>query len=301
MLGRGSRYAEACFAGDFVGAHLGIDEDLTGKLPDEFRSFNQAFIPVFLGKYPAKTKIGAGLACGQLWTVARKFVQGDILLCPDGAGTYRIAEVTGDYEYAGDDILRHRRKVRWIDQTINRTDMSDSLRGSTGSIGTVCNITKHREEIDRLIGGTAVPTIVATDETIEDPSAFAMEKHLEHFLVQNWEHTELGVEFDIFEEDGERVGQQFPTDTGPLDILAVSKDKKRLLVVELKKGRASDAVVGQLLRYMGFVKDELAEDDQEVVGMVIAQEDSPRLRRALSMLPNVDFRRYQISFKLIRG
>jgi len=93
---------------------------------------------------------------------------------------------------------------------------------------------------------------------VEDASAFALEKHLEDFLVENWSQTELGKEFDIFEEEGGRVGQQYPTDTGPLDILAVSKDKKRLLVVELKKGRARDAVVGQALRYMGFVQEELA-------------------------------------------
>jgi len=37
-----------------------------------------------------------------------------------------------------------------------------------------------------------------------------------------------------------------------IDILAVSKDQKELLVVELKKGRASDVVVGQIQRYMGF-------------------------------------------------
>ena len=79
-----------------------------------------------------------------------------------------------------------------------------------------------------------------------------MEKHLEDFLVENWASTDLGTTYDIYEEDGELVGQQYPTDTGPLDILAISKDKKRLLVVELKKGRASDVVVGQTLRYMGY-------------------------------------------------
>ena len=67
-----------------------------------------------------------------------------------------------------------------------------------------------------------------------------MESHLEEFLIQNWAHTELGDQYDIYEVDGERVGEQYQTDTGPLDILAISKDKKRLLVVELKKGRASE-------------------------------------------------------------
>ena len=59
------------------------------------------------------------------------------------------------------------------------------------------------------------------------------------------------------------IGQQYPRDTGPIGILAISKDGKELLIVELKKGRASD-VVGQIQRYMGYVLEELAESDQMV-------------------------------------
>ena len=125
-----------------------------------------------------------------------------------------------------------------------------------------------------------------------------MEQHLEDFLVQNWAQTELGKEYDVYSEEGERVGQQYLTDTGPLDILAISKDKKRLLVVELKKGRASDVVVGQILRYMGYVQDELADNGQTVQGVIIALEDDQRIRRALSVVPNVTFYRYEIDFKL---
>lgn len=128
-----------------------------------------------------------------------------------------------------------------------------------------------------------------------------MEKHLEDFLVQNWTQTELGKEFDIYDEDGEMVGQQYPTDTGPVDILAISKDKKRLLVVELKKSRASDAVVGQVLRYMGYVQEELAEEEQAVTGVIIALEDDQRIRRALAIVPSISFYRYQVSFKLLKG
>jgi hypothetical protein len=63
----------------------------------------------------------------------------------------------------------------------------------------------------------------SSDESIEERVAFVMEKHLEDFLVQNWDQTGFGAQFDIFEEDGERRGQQYLTDTGPLDILAISK------------------------------------------------------------------------------
>ena len=232
MLGRKSVHAETCFEGEFVGADFGIHEDLTGRLPDEWREFNKEFIPVYLDTHKDKTKIAAGLACGAVWTVSRGFEQGDILLCPDGAGLYRVGELTGGYSYSKGEILPHRRSVRWFDRSISRIDMSESLRNSCGSIGTVSNISKHSEEIEVLLRGVSEPRIISTDNTIEDPSVFALEKHLEDFLVKNWNGMELGAEFDIYEEDGEQVGQQFPTDTGPMDILAVSKDRKTLLVVE---------------------------------------------------------------------
>jgi restriction system protein len=301
MLGRKGAFAEQCFAGNFIGADYQIDEDLTQKLPDEWREFNRQFIPVFLAGHPDKTRIGAGLACGALWTIAKGIKKGDIVLCPDGTGAYRVGEVIGDYQYAPGQVPPHRRPVQWLNLSIDRGAMSDALKNSTGSLGTVSNITGYRDEIEKLIGGSPQPTIITTDPSVEDPSTFALEKHLEDFLVQNWAQTELGKKYDIFEEDGEKVGQQYQTDTGPIDVLAIRKDKKELLVLELKKGRASDVVVGQVLRYMGYALQELAEEGQTVKGIIIALEDDQRLRRALAATPNIAFYRYQINFKLVKG
>jgi restriction system protein len=300
MLGKKSVHAAECFSGGFIGADFCIAEDLTGKLPEEWRTFNQAYIPVFLAGHPDKTKIAAGLACGSLWTIAKGIQKEDVVLCPDGAGSYRVGEIRGDYTYQPGGMLPHRRPVDWLSENIDRASMSDALKNSTGSIATVSKITGYHQEIEKLIGSNPKPTLISTDETVEDPSAFALEKHLEDFLVQNWAQTELGKLYDIYEEEGERVGQQYATDTGPIDILAISKDKKRLLVVELKKGRASDVVVGQILRYMGYVQDELAEEGQAIHGVIIALEDDQRIRRALSVVRNVEFYRYQISFKLVK-
>ena len=299
MLGQKSARAEECFAGNFIGTDFGIRQDLTNKLPDEWREFNQEFIPVFLATHPEKTRIGAGLACGALWTVSKGIQKGDVVLCPDGTGKYRVGEVSGSYFYEPGGILPHRRPVTWLNVTIDRAAMSEALRNSTGSIGTASNITKHSEEIEKLMGGVSVPKLISTDASIEDPSSFALEEHLEEFLIKNWANTELGKNYDIYEEDGEKA-QQYQTDTGPLDILAISKDKKRLLVVELKRGRASDAVVGQTLRYMSFVQEVLADAGQTVLGAVIAHEDDPRIRRALTMTPSIVFYRYQVSFKLAK-
>lgn len=308
MLGRGSSHAAECFAGNFIGKDYAIEQDLTGHLHERWQDFNREFIPIYQRARPEKTKIGAGLAMGALWTVSKGILRGDLVLCPDGESGCRVGEVTGDYYYVPGGTLMHRRPVRWLDRVIAKSEMSDAMRGSVFTRGTVASLNKHAAEIERLLGGAlssgglGLAVSVTGDaeavQTIEDQVAFALEKHLEDFLVENWTQTDLGRDYSIFEEDGEAVGQQYPTDTGSIDILAISKNKKRLLVVELKKGRASDAVVGQVLRYMGYVKEELAEEGQEVRGVIIALEDDQRLRRALAVSPVIEFYRYKVSFKL---
>lgn len=137
MLGRQSANAAECLANGFIGADFGIEQDLSGQLPDEWRQFNAAFIPVFLAGNPDKSKIAAGLACGALWTVAKGIRAGDVVLCPDGTGQYHVGEVQGAYRYDPGQVLPHRRPVEWLPLTIDRAAMSEALRNSTGSIGTV--------------------------------------------------------------------------------------------------------------------------------------------------------------------
>lgn len=70
MLGHQGEHAAECFAGGFVGADFDIEQDLTYQLPNKWRQFNAKFISAFLADRPAKTKIGTGLVCGAIWTVA---------------------------------------------------------------------------------------------------------------------------------------------------------------------------------------------------------------------------------------
>ncbi|MGL6161930.1 endonuclease NucS domain-containing protein [Microbulbifer sp.] len=300
MAGPGSAHAEECFREGFIGGDWGIEVDLTGKLSEDWREFNRELIPVFLQSRPDKSKVTAGLACGMLHTICKGMQAGDIVLCPNGQGLYRVGEVAGDYFYTPDGILPHRRRINWFDKGIARDELSEPVRRSAGSIGTVSNLSKYADELESLLKGQQPPALVHSDENVEDPTVFALEKHLEDFLVANWQYTELGRDYEIFSEDGELVGQQYPSDTGPIDILAISKNQQTLLVVELKRGRASDVVVGQVQRYMGYVKEELAEPGQQVRGVIIALEDDLRLRRALSVTGNIDFYRYQVSFKLLK-
>lgn len=299
MAGRQSMHSVECFKGSFIGAGFLKDINLMGKLVDDYRQFNKWFIPELQRRHPEKTKVASGLAGGMTHTICKGMKPGDVVLIPDGSGEYWVGDVVSDYEYVEGGVLPHRRRINWYSTTISRSDMSDALKNSSGSIGTVSNLTKYADEIELLLKGSGGVRVIATDESIEDPAVFALEKHLEDFLVKNWSHTLLGKEYDLYTVEGEMIGQQYPSDTGPIDLLAISKNSDTLLVVELKKGRASDVVVGQIQRYMGYVKDELAEDGQSVKGCIIALEDDLRLQRALSVTQGIDFYRYQIDFKLI--
>jgi restriction system protein len=128
MLGQQSIHATECFAGNFIGTDYEIHQDLKNDLPDGWRAFNKQFIPIYLAGHSEKTKIGAGLCCGFLWTVSKGIHMGDIVLCPDGLGQYRVGEVNGDYFYAPDENLPHRRPVIWRDVPVSRSAMSLDLK-----------------------------------------------------------------------------------------------------------------------------------------------------------------------------
>lgn len=294
MPGRRSAFFNDCLEGGFIGGDWNLPIDLSNELTEDWHDFNAKCIPIYLANNPGASKIAAGLACGMLWTISKGLRINDVVLMPDGHGTYAVGTITSDYYFAGkDEVLPHRRRVDWNEDRIPRSSMSQSLKNSSGSIGTCCDLTSYADEINRLINPHGTEVIAKDSQDI-----FALEKHLEDFLVANWKHTEFGKNFDIYEDTDGQTGQQYPTDTGPMDILAISKDKKELLVVELKRSRTSDVVVGQILRYMGFVKEMLCDEGQTVRGAIVALEDDQRIRRALSMVDNVSFFRYKINFRL---
>lgn len=77
----------------------------------------------------------------------------------------------------------------------------------------------------------------------------------------------------------EFVGRQYETTVGPIDILARDKKSKGYVVIELKKGRAADKVFGQISRYMGWVKKNLA-GNAPVAGMIVGTTIDDKLRAA---------------------
>ena len=139
---------------------------------------------------------------------------------------------------------------------------------------------------------------LAQDKGIEDLQDFGMEKHLEHFLIANWERTSLGQSYELIVEDGDIISQQYRTDIGKIDILARAKENGDWIVIELKKGRSSDRVIGQISRYMGWVNSELAEEGENVRGLIVVGEEDQKLEYGLQLQDRIEALIYNIEFRL---
>jgi hypothetical protein len=142
-------------------------------------------------------------------------------------------------------------------------------------------------------------TTLTASPIVENGGRFALERQLEEFLLENWERTPLAREWVVFSTpDDSEAGNQYPTDVGRIDILAVHKTQPRFLVVELKRNQSSDQTIGQTLRYIGWVRKHLAKDGQSVEGLIIAHKMEEEARYAISTLPNVRMMTYEVEFRL---
>ena len=70
------------------------------------------------------------------------------------------------------------------------------------------------------------------------------------------------------------------------------------MVIELKVSRGYDRVVGQILRYMAWIRKNHAEQNQKVRGVIIAREITEDLLLACSETQNVDLFEYNLSVTL---
>lgn len=110
-------------------------------------------------------------------------------------------------------------------------------------------------------------------------SEFRFESHLRDYLAQNLHLFDfLGTRLRLYGEGGQ--GVEFPTRVGPIDILATGEDGT-LYVLELKVSRGADATVGQVLRYMGAVRADIAAG-RPVLGVIVASTLTDKLKMAVA-------------------
>jgi len=109
-------------------------------------------------------------------------------------------------------------------------------------------------------------------EDFEETEAVSevLESEIETSIISNPEILEEGLEL---------VGNQYPTPVGYIDILCRDKNGN-FVVVELKRGRGSYKVVGQIQKYMAWVSENLAKNKQ-VRGIIVVKEQDQELEYAV--------------------
>lgn len=124
-------------------------------------------------------------------------------------------------------------------------------------------------------------------------TAFAFERDLRNYLARNLSIIEPGLQ--LYDEEG-ISGEEFPVGGRFIDILAVDK-AGGYVVIELKVSRAYDRVMGQLLRYMAWVEQNMEPADR-VRGIIVAREITQDLKLAASKVADIRLIEYSISFAL---
>lgn len=153
---------------------------------------------------------------------------------------------------------------------------------------------RYKPDIEAQEDGASVDLIEnELEESQQSDKTFAYEKDLQSYLSRNLSSLELGL--TLYEEEGLN-GVEFDAGGRFIDILAVDKGGA-FVVIELKVGRGYDRVIGQLLRYRSWVKQNM-ETDRPVRGVIIAHDISSDLKLATADIPNIELVEYEISFGL---
>ncbi len=127
---------------------------------------------------------------------------------------------------------------------------------------------------------------------------FALEKYLQEFIESNWQKIHFGDKLHLFRDSNGNSGSQYVAgDAGYIDLLA-QDESKQFVVLELKKGRKNDEVVGQVLRYLTWVEENLS-DGREARAIIIVREKDRKLELAVRQVSHkVKVLLYKIDFSL---
>jgi len=138
---------------------------------------------------------------------------------------------------------------------------------------------------------------IQTDETEPPEASFGLEFQLRDFIAQNIDAIDVnGRKLKLYVDPTGRDGIEYSTDVGFIDILAVDESGV-FVVIELKRARSPDHAIGQLARYMGWVKQTIGAG-RTPHGIIVAKEIGRRLRYAVAVMPNVELFEYEVEFHL---
>ncbi|MCC7164063.1 MAG: AlwI family type II restriction endonuclease [Anaerolineae bacterium] len=117
------------------------------------------------------------------------------------------------------------------------------------------------------------------DATKQDKSRVrqaVQERHIEDYFIEHLDLIEKGLRLY---QQGNRSGKQYKTPINRIDSLCLDRHNQ-FVIVEYKKNKSADETVGQTLRYMGWVRINLA-GGKKVRGVIVAEKIDDKTKYAI--------------------
>lgn len=202
-----------------------------------------------------------------------------------------------DYSSFGEKVILTNRKIIDYFRSMNIQDNPRKISLFIYSIKDRWESSNEHSENTDHIDDIDITEIENNNDTTSQ--TFIIEKYLEDFLIGNWESTELGKKYNLIFENNELVSQQYKTGIGTIDLLVKEKSTGDYVVIELKRNQTSDTTVGQIMRYIGWVRSKLSQG-KPVKGIIIGYSNDEKLNYAISCVENIEVFLYRINFTLTK-
>jgi len=181
------------------------------------------------------------------------------------------------WRYASDLVRQYHKESCYIE--FNSEKEWFSHYGDPARKGNIKDALEYYETVSKVPQAIELYKTALARGIIKGKEALKINEYADLRFKEKMLEDFLEINLDILEKGLKLKQRQYPTIIGSIDILAIDINK-HYVVIELKKGKASDRAVGQLLRYMGYIEKELAKG-KVVRGMIVSESIDRKLKYAV--------------------
>lgn len=205
----------------------------------------------------------------------------------------RMVQLLGFFVYTANDEANNSNNPSLIPFIGNIRSNIASYRGAITRFLRYKNETQNGQHLNnRNLGEPILENLpdVGVDKQLKEQEygEFEFEKSMQIEIRKNI--ALLQADLEIIDN-----GQERSVDSGRIDITAQIKGSNNIVVIELKRGRAGQRAIAQILSYMGDIVIE--EPTKQVSGILIASEFDDKAKAAARVIPTLKLISYAVLFK----
>ncbi|HRR41813.1 MAG TPA: endonuclease NucS [Syntrophales bacterium] len=148
---------------------------------------------------------------------------------------------------------------------------------------------EEEEEVEEIVKPRRAPRLTVKTEQM-------LEEMVEHLI--NSGKGAFGRTLKMFNSSDGLYGRQYPIPgVGRIDLLTEDAATGDLVVIELKRDETDDQVIGQISRYVSWVREHLAPKGKNVQGVICVKQATRKLMLAVRNINDVKVYEYDLSFR----